>query len=300
MAERVGFIGLGIMGSAMAQNLLGSGRELIVFNRSGAKARELEKLGAVVADSPAEVAASAEIICLCLSNDDAVRSVIFGEGGLTQNIRYGSLIIDFSTISPSAAREFAKELRATYKASFVDAPVSGGDVGAKNATLTIMAGGEAQDFERANEIFSVLGKKATLTGAVGSGQLTKAVNQIVVAITVAAMTEGLVFAEKSGLDLGTTLEVISGGAAGSWTLDNYAPRVLAQDLAPGFHAKNMLKDLRIAIREADGMEIALPVSDLLKSLYTSLCAYDRPDAELGNHALIELYRKGLMADKNKV
>ncbi|MCB0344085.1 MAG: NAD(P)-dependent oxidoreductase [Bdellovibrionales bacterium] len=298
MAERIGFIGLGIMGGAMAENLLRAGFELFVHNRTAGKTSHLESEGAVVCDSPAAVAAEAQVVCLCLSNDSAVRSVIFGDGGIVQNLRYGSLIIDFSTISPGAAREFGSELSKSYKTAFIDAPVSGGDIGAKNATLSIMAGGASDDFERAKAVFEAVGRKATLTGPVGSGQLTKAVNQLVVAITVAAMTEGLMFADKAGLNLETTLEVISSGAAGSWTLDNYAPRVLAGDLKPGFHARNMLKDLRIAIREADDLGLPLPVSDLLKSLYTGLCAHERPDFELGNHALIELYRNGLMTKSN--
>ncbi len=294
MSDRIAFIGLGIMGEAMASNLLEARGELSVFNRSPEKAAKLEARGAKVCASPAEAAADAEIICLCLSNDNAVKDVLFGEGGVVQNLRYNSLIIDFSTISPSMSREFAAALKHDYKAAFIDAPVSGGDIGAKQGTLTIMAGGDPSDFERARSVFEAIGKSATLAGPVGAGQLTKAVNQIVVSITVAAMTEGLMLAEKAGLDVVKTLEIIRGGAAGSWTLDNYAPRVVAGDLGPGFHARNMLKDLRIAIGEADDLGLPLPVSELLKSLYTALCAHENPDVEFGNHALIELYRKGFM------
>lgn len=294
MAAKVGFIGLGIIGGAMAQNLLSAGVELHVYNRSPEKARALKQGGAHCWQCPAEVAAHAELLCLCLTDESAVEEVIFGEAGIEQTVRYNSLIIDFSTISPAAARSIAQRLK-ELKVQYLDAPVSGGDVGARDGTLTVMAGGESEAFERAREVLEIVGRRVVHTGGSGSGQLTKAVNQIVVGLTVAAMTEGLTFAAEAGLDVETTLRTISGGAAGSWTLENYAPRVLRGDLAPGFKARDMLKDLRIAVTEADRLELALPVLELVKSLYTGLCSRERSKGELGNHALIELYRKGLSA-----
>lgn len=175
------------------------------------------------------------------------------------------------------------------KISLIDAPVSGGDVGAKNGTLSIMAGGAKEDLEKASSIFEVIGKQFTHTGPIGSGQLTKCVNQLVVAITVSAMTEGLKFAEDAGLNLQTTLDAICGGAAGSWALDNYAPRVLDRNYKPGFYARDMLKDLRIALEQAEAQNTKAPVSKLVSSQFVELIK-DLPD--VGNHALIELYRRG--------
>jgi len=172
---------------------------------------------------------------------------------------------------------------------FLDAPVSGGDVGARDGTLSIMVGGDEAQVAQADDVFKCLGTTIIHTGPVGNGQMTKCINQIAVGINVSAMTEALVLAKGAGLDLETTLKVISAGAAGSWCLDNYAPRILQGDLRPGFFAKHMLKDLRIALAEADSLETTLPISHLVKELYLALCAGG--DAELGNHGLIRLYER---------
>ena len=174
--------------------------------------------------------------------------------------------------------------------AYIDAPVSGGDVGAREGTLTIMAGGDQNHFDMAKPLFEAVGKNIFYTGESGTGQLTKCVNQVVVASTVAAMTEGLVFAKASGLNPGKTLEIISGGAAGSWSLDNYGPRVLRGDLAPGFDAKHMLKDIDFALEEARGLNVSLPGSECIRGLFDQLCKkMEQEGSVVGNHGLIRLY-----------
>ncbi len=288
--QKIGFIGLGIMGASMASNLLKGGFEVHVYNRSPLKANSLAEQGAKVALSIASLADEVDRLLLCVTDDHAVEEIIFGPEGVIESGCEIRSIIDFSTISPSSAREFGSRLE-EIGVSYLDAPVSGGDVGAREGTLTIMAGGSEIDFEQAKDVFTWLGRKIVHTGPVGSGQLTKCVNQLVVAINVAAMTEGLLFAQESGLDLVKTLDVVSSGAAGSWALTNYAPRIVAHDMRPGFYAKDMLKDLRIALAEADAEDLPAPVSSLVKELYTAMCRSE--DANLGNHALISLYRKML-------
>lgn len=286
--QQLGFIGTGIMGSGIAHNLLKGGYEVHVWNRTMTKCERLIENGATWCESPAAMAETVDCILLCLSNGEVVEDVIFGEEGIAQSEGEPRMIIDHSTIAPAQAKVFSEELE-SMGAAYLDAPVSGGDVGAREGTLTIMVGGNEDAFNEAKEIFSWTGQKIVYTGPAGSGQLTKCVNQLVVAINVAAMTEGLVFAEDAGLNLETTLDVISSGAAGSWSLDNYAPRILAGDLNPGFYARDMLKDLRIALGEADEQKSAMPVSALVKELYAALC--HGGDEELGNHALIRLYER---------
>lgn len=287
MKERLGFIGLGIMGGAMAKNLLDAGFEVAVWNRSPEKMSGLVEAGAKGGSSPMDVGASCDILLTCVTNDQALEDVLLGEQGALKAESTPSLVIDFSTVSSATVRSLGEEL-SKRSIAMIDAPVSGGDVGAKNGTLVIMAGGEKADIERAANVFEVLGKKSTHTGPLGSGQLTKCVNQLVVAVTISAMTEGLLFAEDAGLDLQTTLDVISGGAAGSWALDNYAPRLLAGDLQPGFYARDMLKDLRIALEQADRQSTSTPIAQSVTSQFEELISKE-PD--VGNHALIQLYRR---------
>ena len=286
MAPKAAFLGMGLMGSAMAQNLLRAGFALTVYNRTVERTTAAAKAGAGVALSPSAAVAGAEIVCLCVSNGAAVNDVLFGSDGAAESLAPGTLVIDFSTIAPAEARAIGARLQGR-KIRFVDAPVTGGDVGARNATLTIMAGGSADDVHAAEAVFSAVGKSVVHMGPVGSGQLTKCVNQIAVALSVASMTEALVFAQRSGLDAGKVLDAIRGGAAGSWSLENYAPRVLRGDLKPGFDVNLMLKDLRIAASEADAMNLSLPVSSLVKELYTALSSPE--NGRYGNHALIKVY-----------
>ena len=288
--EKIGFSGVGIMGASIAKNMLNAGYSVSVYNRSSGPAAELAKFGALPMSSPTELGNSVGTVLMCVTNGQAVEEVLFGARGVFSGNFTVTRVIDFSTIPPAHARDIGARLQ-KKGITYLDAPVSGGDVGAKNGTLTIMVGGLPEAFTAALPLLSTTGKKILHTGPWGSGQLTKCVNQLVVAITVAAMTEGLVFAKESGLDIETTLEIISSGAAGSWALNNYAPRLLKGDFAPGFYAKDMLKDLRIALDEASTIETTLPVTSLVKELYTAFCEHD--GARLGNHALIRLYEQGL-------
>jgi 3-hydroxyisobutyrate dehydrogenase len=261
-----------------------------VYNRNADKAETLVADGAILCPTPKEVAEQSEILMLCVTNQQAVEQLLFGEAGVVEAQSLPKIVVDFSTIPPRSAKEFSSKL-IEKQVRFVDAPVSGGDIGAAKGTLTIMAGGASQDISFLRPVFELLGKNIVHTGPVGSGQLTKSVNQLVIGISVAAMTEGLLLARESGLDLSTTLKVLTGGAANSWSLENYAPRILEGDLEPGFYAKDMLKDLRIALGVADGLGVSLPAGGLVKELYTGLCADS--DSEIGNHALIKLYDRML-------
>ncbi|MCL4165598.1 UNVERIFIED_CONTAM: hypothetical protein GTU68_031746 [Idotea baltica] len=274
------------MGGAMAKNLVEAGFSLSVWNRSPEKAQPLLDAGASKGSSPQDVGTNCDVLLTCVTNDKALEDVLLGENGALTGQAKPSLVVDFSTVSSATIKRIGVEL-AKNSISLIDAPVSGGDVGAQNGTLVIMAGGTEKNFKRAESIFNVLGKKNTHTGPLGSGQLTKCVNQLVVAVTISAMTEGLLFAEDAGLNLETTLDIISGGAAGSWALENYAPRVLAGNFEPGFYARDMLKDLRIALEQASTQSTDTPVAKLVSSQFEELISKN-PD--VGNHALIQLYR----------
>lgn len=285
--EYIGLMGVGIMGSGMADNLLKNDFPLSLFNRTEQRLSPFLDRGARIVSKPAELRNRSNIILSCVTDAAALETLIFGPDGVTTTAVGADLLIDLSTIAPGEALEISERLK-KHGITFMDAPVSGGDVGARAGTLTVMAGGSPRAFERAYPIFEALGKKIVHTGPVGSGQMTKCINQIAVGLSVAALSEGLFLAEKSGLNLEKTLDVISSGAAGSWALKNYAPRVLAGDLKPGFFARDMLKDLRIALREAEKLGVELPGSQVVKQLYEDLC--DGDGATLGNHALIKLLR----------
>lgn len=252
--ETIGFVGLGVMGHSMAGHLLRSFGKVQVWNRTASKADDLVKEGATLAASPAALAAECTCICLCVSDTPDVEKVVFGENGIAESIKPGAVIIDFSTISAKATLDFAERIKA-HGATWIDAPISGGDVGARNATLTIMAGASEEDFARAMPVFEALGKKIVHMGPVGSGQKTKMANQIACCGTIASMAEAMIFARESGMDVAKVVDTIGAGAAGSWSLTNYGPRVLKGDFAPGFSVELMLKDLRLvaeALAELEG------------------------------------------------
>lgn len=290
MDNSVGFIGTGIMGHSMAANLIKAGYKVFVWNRTPEKMRDLIAAGAAAVATPAGLNGLCEVVFLSVTDGAAVESLLFSEDGVFHGSHNKtSLIIDCSTIEPAVAKSIATRL--LPEVAYVDAPVSGGDSGAKAGTLAVMAGGRKEDFERALPYLSAIGKAITYTGESGTGQLTKCVNQLIVALTVTAMTEGLAFAAAAGLNLETTLSVVSAGAAGSWSLDNYAPRLLKGDRGPGFYAKDMRKDLLIACREAAEIGLFIPASELVLQLYTALLADS--EKEPGNHALITLYERVL-------
>jgi 3-hydroxyisobutyrate dehydrogenase len=245
------FIGLGIMGLPMAGHLLAAGHRVTVTSRTKGKADVLLAKGAVWADSPAAAASAADVVFTCVPDTPDVESVLLGKGGVIESAKQGLIVVDHSTISPSATREMAAKL-ADHGVTLLDAPVSGGDIGARNATLSIMVGGDAAAFAAVEPLLRHMGKTITHCGASGTGQLTKLVNQILVAVTNLAVCEALTFATKAGLDPAKTIQAVGGGAAGSWQLTNLGPRMIAGDFAPGFMIKLQRKDLRLvaeAVRE---------------------------------------------------
>lgn len=284
MAERIGFIGLGIMGRGMAANLLKAGFPLTVWNRTIARMQELVAQGARAGASPADVAERSDIVVICVSDTPDVEEVILGERGVIQGARPGSLVIDCSTISPKATREIADKL-AERRIFMLDAPVSGGSEGAAKGTLSIMVGGEREQFERALPVFQAMGKTITHVGGHGAGQTVKLVNQVLVVGNCIAMCEALMLAQAGGVDLRKTYEAISQGAAGSWMFTHRAPQILARDWRPGFTIDLQEKDLRLVLEAADELGAPLLVTSLVFQLYRTLQAQGLGNE--GNHALVK-------------
>jgi 3-hydroxyisobutyrate dehydrogenase len=280
----IAWIGTGVMGRAMAGHLLDAGHTLTVFNRTREKAAPLLARGAVWAASPGEAAEGAEFVFAMVGYPADVRKVVLGLHGVTKSLRAEAVLVDCTTSSPSLAVEIAEAAKARG-AHALDAPVSGGDVGAKSATLSIMCGGEQAAFNRALPLLKLLGKTIVLQGGPGSGQHTKMVNQILIAAGMVAVCEGLVYARASGLDPQRVLESVGGGAAASWSLANYYPRMLEGDMKPGFYVEHFLKDMRIALEEADRMKLCLPGLALAKQLYTMVAAMG--GSRNGTQALIK-------------
>ncbi|MCS6937864.1 MAG: NAD(P)-dependent oxidoreductase [Roseiflexaceae bacterium] len=282
--ERIGFIGLGIMGRGMARNILKAGFPLRVWNRTASRMDELAAEGAGPASSPGDLAFHSDIIITCVSDTPDVEQVILGEGGVIHGARPGSLVIDMSTISPQATQRIAARL-AERHVHMLDAPVSGGSEGAERGTLSIMVGGDAAQFERALPVFQAMGKTITHLGPIGAGQTTKLVNQILVVGHALAMSEALLFAQAGGVDLRKALAAVSSGAAGSWMLSNRGPQILARDWRPGFTIDLQQKDIRLVLQEADRLGVPLPGTALIHQLYRTLQA--RGLGHEGNHALIK-------------
>jgi 3-hydroxyisobutyrate dehydrogenase len=272
--QKLAFVGLGIMGAPMAGHLLAAGHSLTVHTRSKQKAADLLNRGAAWADSPAAAAQAADVVFICVTDTPDVFAILHGEHGILSAARPGLIVIDHSTISPSATREFAEAL-SKKGASLLDAPVSGGDVGAKNATLSIMVGGDANTFDAALPLLQHLGKTITHCGKSGTGQLTKLVNQVLVSVTNLAVCEALAFAVASGLDPQKTIQSVSGGAAGSWQLQNLAPKMIAADFAPGFMIDLQQKDLRLVLQAAAESKTPLPATSLVHQLFTAAQADNR-------------------------
>jgi 2-hydroxy-3-oxopropionate reductase len=284
MSERIGFIGLGIMGRGMAANLLQAGFDLTVWNRTAERADELVAAGAKRGDSPQDVAARCDIIISCVSDTPDVLDVTLGAAGIIHGARPGTLVIDMSTISPQAAIEMAEHL-AERNVEHLDAPISGGSEGAAKGTLSIMVGGKADQVERARPYFEAMGKTITHVGEHGAGQTVKLVNQILVVGTMQAISEALVFAAASGVDLEKTLAAVSGGAAGSWMLSNRGPQVIADDWRPGFTIDLQQKDLRLVLQAADAVGAPMPATSMVFHMYRTL--QHAGLGHEGNHALIK-------------
>jgi len=290
--ERVGFIGLGTMGAAMAANLARAGFAVTAWNRTPDRAPELDGLGVKRAATPADVARSVETLVICVSDTPDVAAVLLGLDGVAAGARPGTLVIDCSTISPGATRGFAGEL-AKRDIALVDAPVSGGSEGAQKATLTIFVGGEAADVERARPILAALGKTITHVGPIGSGQAVKAVNQVILAGTYLGVAEGIVLAMKAGLDVEQVVGALGGGAAQSWVLANRAGRMIANDYPLGFKVALHRKDLGIALELAEELGADLPVSALAAGLETELIAAGHADDDMSALARSIRSRSGL-------
>jgi 3-hydroxyisobutyrate dehydrogenase len=276
---RLGFLGLGTMGAAMAGLLARAGYPLSVWNRTPGRATELVALGATEAGTPAAAAAAADVVVICVSDTPDVEAVLFGPNGVAEGAAPGSLVVDCSTIAPSGSRSFAARL-AERGVAFVDAPVSGGSEGARNATLTIFVGGESTDVERARPILSVLGRTITHVGPVGAGQAVKAVNQVILAGAYLGVAEGIVLAMKAGLDVDQVVEALGGGAAQSWVLANRSGRMIANDYPLGFRVALHRKDLDIALAMARELGAVLPVSALAAQLEAGLIASGHADEDM--------------------
>ena len=283
MKETIGFIGLGIMGTGMARNLLKAGFDVHVWNRTASRMAPLVSAGASGASDAADVAARSDIIVVCVSETQDVEEVLFGESGVMKGARPGALVIDTSTISPQATISMEARLRAAGL-RMLDAPISGGSEGAASGTLSIMVGGDAADVDRAMDVLSAMGSRITHVGCTGAGQMAKLVNQILVVGTMQAVSEALLFAHKGGLDLAKTLEAVEHGAAGSWMLSNRGTQAIVRDFRPGFTIDLQQKDLRLVLEAADAMGVPLPVTSQVFQWYRTL--QDRGLGGEGNHALI--------------
>jgi len=269
MQSKIGFIGLGIMGKPMAKNLIKAGFPLVVHNRSRSKVDELVKEGAAAANTPREVASSSDIIITMLPNSPDVELVALGANGILEGAKAGQLFIDMSTINPIVSQKIAKQFSAKGVA-MVDAPVSGGEKGAIDATLSIMAGGEAKDFERALPVFNALGKTVTHMGSIGSGGFTKLANQIIVAINLTAIGEALVFGAKAGVDPQKMIRALAGGLAGSKCLDQKSEKILSGDFAPGFKIDLHSKDLNLIQDAARSVGVPIPTAAFVEQLFAAL------------------------------
>ncbi len=281
---RVGLIGLGIMGRPMAKNLLKAGFPLIVYNRTRSRADELAKLGAQVAGSPREIAEKSDIVVTIVTDSPDVRQVILGENGVIEGVHPGSIVVDMSTISPQVTRAIADALKAKG-AQMLDAPVSGGEKGAIEGTLSIMVGGEAEALERARPALLAMGKTITHIGPNGMGQVCKLANQIAVSIQNLSISEALLFAAKAGADPTKVMQAIQGGAGNSWAFQNLAPKIIKRDFTPGFMVKLQQKDLRLVLDAARQLNLPLPGTALTHQLYQAV--ETRGLGEEGNHALVK-------------
>jgi 2-hydroxy-3-oxopropionate reductase len=293
---KVGYIGLGIMGGAIVRNLMKAGHELVVHNRSQGIVQQLVSEGATAAASPREVAEQVEFVFTNLPDTPDVELVVLGKNGVIEGAHEGLVYVDNSTIKPEFARTLAVKL-GEVGISALDAPVSGGDVGARNGTLTIMVGGDEATFKRAEPLFSAMGKAWVLVGAAGAGQIAKACNQIIVGAQMVALAEALIAAQKAGVDPTRVVDAIKGGAAQMWTLDVKPPRLFAGNRNPGFKAYMQHKDLGIVMDTGRTYGIPLPMTALIHQLYTAML--EQGNRELDNSAIISIYESlaGLHLDE---
>ena len=282
-ATRIGWIGTGVMGSSMCRHVLAAGYRVTLHSRTKGKAQPLLDLGATWAENPRAVAAESDILFTMVGFPQDVRTVYFGETGAIAGAQPDTVLVDMTTTDPALSREMAE--RATARGLFaIDAPVSGGDIGARNAALSIMVGGDGVAVQAAMPLFELLGKKIVHQGGPGTGQQAKLCNQIVIAGTMVGVCESLLYGYKAGLDLNRMLDSIRGGAAACWTLDNLAPRILQRNFEPGFFVEHFIKDMGIALEESKRMGLELPGLTLARQLYQRVV--DLGHGRSGTHALI--------------
>jgi 3-hydroxyisobutyrate dehydrogenase len=286
--QKVGFVGLGTMGAAMAANLARAGFPLTVWNRTPGRAGPLLALGAVEASSPREVARASDVVVTCVTDSPQVAEVLFGSDGLAEGLAPGSLFIDCSTISPASAREMGARLK-DHGVAMLDAPVSGGSEGAVAGTLTIMVGGEPTDVERAHDVLRAMGRTVTHLGPIGSGQVAKAVNQVILCGTYLGVAEGIVLAMKAGMDVERLITALAGGAAGSWVLQNRSGRMIADSYPLGFKIALHRKDMAIALELSRSIGAVLPVAALAATFEDGLIAQGHGDDD--NSALARAVRR---------
>ena len=286
-STRIGFIGLGIMGAPMARNLMAAGYSLKVYNRSDRpRVQEVVDAGGERVATPEEAARDSQVVITIVTDTPDVEAVILGENGVIGGVEEGAAVIDMSTVSPRVTREIAAALK-EKGVDMLDAPVSGGDVGARQGTLSIMVGGEQQVFDECLPVFEAMGKNINLIGGNGAGQVTKLCNQIGVAVANLAMAEALMLAAASDLDVGKVVDAISGGAAGSWQLTNLGPRVLQGDFDPGFMVRLQQKDLKLVLESANDVKLALPAVSIAHQYFNIVERMGCADE--GTQALIKAY-----------
>jgi 3-hydroxyisobutyrate dehydrogenase len=286
--QTIGFIGIGVMGNSMAGHIMAAGFPLHIYTRTKEKAAELIEKGAVWEGSVAALAENVDVLITIIGTPNDVEEVYLGDDGILNHARAGSYVIDMTTSSPTLAVNIA-EVAEKKGIHALDAPVSGGDVGAKNAKLAIMVGGNEADFNAVLPIFETMGENIVLQGEAGAGQHTKMVNQIAIAPGMIGVCEALLYTKESGLDPTTVLSSISTGAAGSWSLSNYGPRIIAGDFAPGFAIKHYIKDMKIALASAEEMGLDTPGLKLALDMYEQVAA--KGELENGTHALMKFYRE---------
>ena len=283
---KIGFIGTGVMGNSLVKHLLEAGHETVIYTRTAKKAENLVALGAQLVDSPRQAAEQVEAVFTMVGYPADVEQVYFGETGILAGAKEGTLLVDLTTSQPKLAQRIYEAAKEKGLKS-LDAPVSGGDIGAQNGTLSIMVGGEEAVFQEALPLFDLFGQNIVYQGAAGAGQHTKMCNQIIIASNMVGVCESLIYAKKAGLDPEQVLRSISSGAAGSWSLSNLAPRIIKGDFEPGFYIKHFIKDMKIAAEEAQVMGLDLPGLSQSLSMYESLA--DKGFGDEGTQALIKYY-----------
>lgn len=283
---KIGFIGVGVMGESIVKHLLKANYQVVVYNRTKSKTDKVVEAGATWAETPAAVVKESDVIFSMVGYPADVEAIYYDEQGIFSSNVTGKILVDMTTSTPSLAQKIG-QTASDLGGAALDAPVSGGDLGAKNGTLTVMVGGEATDFEKILPIFDVFSSKCLLQGAAGAGQHTKMANQIMIAGTMTGMTELLVYAKAAHLDLEKVLDTVGGGSAANWSLTNYAPRILKEDYTAGFFVKHFIKDLGIALAEGEKMGLSLPATKKAKELYDSLA--NKGFENDGTQALIKLW-----------